>query len=292
MKKLLIIDANSLIHRAFHALPPLTDLEGRPAGALYGISSILMKVLKDINPDFIAAAFDRPEPTFRANQYSPYKENRPQAADELISQIIRAKEVFAAFGIPCFEKAGFEADDLIGTIAEKYKFNEGVDKVMILSGDLDTLQLVDKDKVVVEFPVKGISEFIEYDEAGVKERLGVSPAMVTDYKAIVGDSSDNIPGVPGVGPKTAVSILNDYGSIEDFYELHPEPKTSALKKMYEGEVSARMSKRLATIVRDVEVFFPPLSGLSREQFSIDKLLSFFESIGFKNLASRLRDKGI
>ncbi len=292
MIKLLIIDANSLIHRAFHALPPLTDLEGKPAGALYGISSILMKVFKDLHPDFIVAAFDRPEPTFRAKEYAAYKENRPKAADDLVSQIIRSKDVFTAFGIPCFEKSGFEADDVIGTIAEKYKSEKGIDKIMILSGDLDTLQLVDKDKVVVEFPIKGISEFTEYNESGVKERLGISPEMVPDYKGIVGDSSDNIPGVPGVGPKTAVSILTSYGSLEDFYELRPEPKTSALKKMYEGESSARMSKKLATIIRDVPVDLPPFSGLSRETFSEENLVSFFDSIGFKNLSNRLKEKGL
>jgi len=160
-RKFLIIDANSLVHRAYHALPPLTDSSGHPAGALYGVSSILIKILKDVSPEYAVAAFDRPEPTFREQEYSAYKEHRPEAAEDLISQLVASKGFFEAFGITCLESPGFEADDIIGTVAYRASREANVDKVIILSGDLDVLQLVDGEKVVAWIPQKRISSFTE-----------------------------------------------------------------------------------------------------------------------------------
>ncbi|MDP3052710.1 MAG: DNA polymerase I, partial [bacterium] len=191
MKTLLLIDANSLIHRSFHALPPFTSPEGEPTGALYGLSSILIKIFKEQKPDYWTAAFDRPEPTFRKKLFKEYKAHRPKAPDELISQLIKAHEVFEKFGIKTFEQAGFEADDLIAALAKHFKTEKEL-KIIILTGDLDTLQLVDDGKVEVETPKKGVSEIMVYDKKAVQERYGLNPEQLPDYKGLVGDKSDNI----------------------------------------------------------------------------------------------------
>ncbi len=206
MKKLFLIDANSIIHRSFHALPPFTTPEGKPSGAIYGIASILLKLWRDERPDYAAALFDRPEPTFRDEKYAEYKAQRPPAAEELVAQIIEAHKLFEAFGIKTFEKPGYEADDLIATLAEKFKTLPDV-QVVILTGDRDTLQMVEGDKLVVQTFNKGVSDTTIYNEAAVIEKYGIAPKQMVDYKALVGDSSDNIKGVPGVGPKTALELI-------------------------------------------------------------------------------------
>ncbi|MDD5099250.1 MAG: 5'-3' exonuclease H3TH domain-containing protein [Candidatus Colwellbacteria bacterium] len=291
MKTLLIIDANSLIHRAFHALPPLTDSSGNPAGALYGLSSILIKLFREVRPGMVVAAFDRPEPTFRKKEFSDYKAHRPEAADELISQIIASKDIFKGFGIKTIESPGFEADDIIGTIVERFKGDPSIERLVILSGDLDILQLVEGDRIVAWVPRKGVSDFTEYDAPAVLSRFGLPSERITDYKGLVGDKSDNIPGVMGIGPKTAVSVINEYGPLEDFYELSPAPKTEALKRILSGKESALMSKRLATISREV-----PIGDISLAELSInveaDTVSSFLDSYGFKNLSERVRTGGI
>jgi len=292
VRTLLIIDANSLIHRAYHALPPLTDASGLPAGALYGISSILIKLFRDAHPEFVVAAYDRPEPTFRAKEYAEYKAQRPKAVDELIAQLISSKEIFRGFGIKTIESAGFEADDIIGTLVERFKGSSEIDRVVILSGDLDTLQLVEGDRVIAWIPSKGISEFTEYNNEAVIKRFDLPPSSLIDYKGLVGDKSDNIPGVHGVGPKTAVALIKEYGSLEDLYELSPAPKTEALKRIMAGKESALMSKRLATIFRDV-----PIGEISLDDLFIgvppkEKIAEFLSSKGFKNLADRIIGGGL
>lgn len=286
-RNFLIIDANSLIHRAYHALPPLTDSSGRPAGALYGISSILLKILKEISPGYAVAAFDRPEPTFREREYSAYKEHRPEATEDLVSQLIASKKIFEAFGITCLESPGFEADDIIGTVALKASRAENIDKVVILSGDLDVLQLVEDGKVIAWIPQKGISSFTEYGPEEVKAKLGVPPERVTDYKGLVGDSSDNIPGVQGIGPKTAADLIGRYGPLEDLYDLAPEPKTAALKNVLANKETALLSKRLATIAKDVPINFHSAEDFRFNPFPSEKLSEFLLSYGFRNLADRL-----
>jgi len=226
MKTLLLIDANSIIHRSFHALPPFTTPDGRPSGALYGIASILLKLWREERPEYAAALFDRPEPTFRDKIYAEYKAQRPPTADELISQIIEAHKLFGAFGIKTFEKPGFEADDLIATLAEKFGGKEGNGgddlRVEILTGDRDTLQLVRDEKIVVRTFNKGVSDTSIYDEKAVIEKYGLAPAQLVDYKSLVGDPSDNIKGVPGVGPKTATELLKKFGSVEEIYKHLPD----------------------------------------------------------------------
>src|SRR3989344_2498156 len=236
MEKLfLLIDANALIHRCFHALPPFQSKDGKPTGALYGLSSILIRILHPdkkngadgINsqiPDYIVAFFDRPEPTFRKQIYDEYKAQRPKAPDELVSQIIASHQLFEAFNIKTYEIPGFEGDDLIGTAVEKFK-NIPDTQILILTGDADALQLVENDKVVVETFKKGISDTIIYNEDGVKNKYGLLPKQLPDYKGLVGDQSDNIKGVAGVGPKTASQILQKSETIENFLQNGQQEKS-------------------------------------------------------------------
>ncbi len=282
MKSLLLIDANSLIHRCFHALPPLNNPKGQPVGAIYGVSSVLLKILNQRKPDYIAALFDRPEPTFRKERYNQYKAQRPKAPDELISQLIEAHNLFNAFSIKTFESPGFEADDLIGTMAKKF----GVEKnilVTILTGDLDSLQLVKDGEIVVETFKKGISETMEYDRAGVIERYGLEPEQLIDYKALVGDQSDNIPGVLGIGQKTASAILQKYKTLDAFFKKGQKEKT--YEKINNSKEIALLSQELAKI--NTEVFID--TNLDNLMFEMDrkKILEFLAQNGFSSLIKRI-----
>lgn len=284
MKTLLLIDAHSLIHRAYHALPPFTSPAHKPVGAIYGISSMLLKMLRDIHPDYVAAAFDRPEPTFRKELFADYKAHRPKAEDDLVAQLIEAHRTFEAFGISAFEKPGFEGDDIIGTLAKKFHDEKSL-RVVILTGDLDTLQLVEGNSLVVETPKKGLGETITYDEKAVEARYALTPAQLADYKGLVGDPSDNIPGVKGVGPKTAAHLLAEYGTLENLF-LHLNPKTAAEKKIIAEKDTALFSKKLAVIKTDVPLSVD-LSSLSFPELPIATLKKYFEEKGFDSLLARL-----
>ncbi|MFA4999297.1 MAG: 5'-3' exonuclease H3TH domain-containing protein [Parcubacteria group bacterium] len=282
----LIIDANSLIHRAYHALPPLTDSQGKPAGALYGLSSILLKILREVIPEYAVAAFDRPEPTFREKEYSAYKEHRPGAEESLISQLISSKDFFKAFGIASLDSPGFEADDIIGTVVSNASRAAKVKKIIILSGDLDVLQLVEDNHIVAWVPQKGISSFTEYNREAVIKRFGVPPEHIPDYKGLVGDTSDNIPGVSGIGPKTAAALIKNYGPLEDLYALSPEPKTTALKNVIESKEKALLSKHLATISQNAPISFPSVEDFKVNPLSPTDLSAFLLMKGFRNLSER------
>lgn len=202
MSKLVIIDGNAILHRAYHALPStLTTRRGEPINAVYGFVSMLLRIIQDLKPTHIVVAFDRKEPTFRHEEFKDYQSHRPEMDKELSTQFEKARDVNKAIGIPIFDKAGFEADDVIGTIAKQAK----VDEVIIVTGDRDILQLVTK-KTKVYLPVRGLKDARMMGEKEVKEMLGVKPSQVDDYKALVGDPSDNYKGVPGIGPK------NSYGT--------------------------------------------------------------------------------
>lgn len=287
MKTLLLIDANSMVHRAYHALPPMTAAGGEPANALYGLSSILLKLWREERPDYAAACFDRPEPTYRDAEYAEYKAHRPATADDLLPQIIAARELFPKFGVKTFEKAGYEADDLIGTLATRFKDVSNL-RVVILTGDRDTLQLVHEDKVVVRIPLKGISETFTYDEAAIKEKFGLAPAQMIDYKALVGDPSDNIKGVSGIGPKTAVEILQKYGSI-DGAMAHLEYERLA-KKLAGKEAEAYQAKRLVTLQCDAPIE-ATLDDLM-VNWNEDDTQDYFEDLGFGSLVKRLLGAGL
>lgn len=286
MKTLLLIDSNALIHRCFHALPGLTSKDGEPAGSLYGLSSVLIKILKENPPDFVAAFFDRPEPTFRKQIFKEYKIHRPKAPDELISQIIEAHRLFVEFGIKTFEAAGYEADDLIGTAVEKFKNTEDL-KIIILTGDLDTLQLIENERTVVETFKKGITETFIYTEKRVVERFGILPKQLSDYKGLVGDASDNIKGVTGIGPKTASSLLQKHVSLENILnhaKNHPNEKIYS--RINAETESAILSKSLGTIKRDAPIDLIDLENLRYHGFP-KNLSSYFEELGFKSLLARI-----
>ena len=213
MTKLVIIDGNAIMHRAFHALPPLTSPEGEPVGAVQGFLNMLLRILEDLNPTHLVVCFDRKEPTFRKSMSIDYQSHRPEMDDQLSPQFPLIQKVLKAMAIPIYDKAGYEADDLIGTIANISK----ADNVVVVTGDKDILQLVNN-KIQVYLPVKGLSVAILMFPSDVKEKLGVSPEQIVDYKALVGDPSDNYKGVPGIGPKTAVDLLSEYQSLENIYQ--------------------------------------------------------------------------
>ncbi|MEK7635800.1 MAG: 5'-3' exonuclease H3TH domain-containing protein [Patescibacteria group bacterium] len=294
MEILLLIDAHALIHRCFHALPPFKNKEGKPTGALYGLSSILIKILHPdkkngadgINgqiPEYIVAFFDRPEPTFRKQIYDGYKAQRPKAPDELVSQIIASHQLFEAFNIKTFEIPGFEGDDLIGTAVEKFK-NYPELKIIILTGDLDALQLIENERIMVETIKKGISETIIYNEEEVKNRFGILPSQIADYKGLVGDVSDNIKGVPGIGPKTAAVILQKYKTIENFFQKGREEKN--YEKIIEFKDQSTTSKYLAEIRKDAPLDIN-IQDLKYEGLPKEKLIKHFETLGFQSLIKRL-----
>jgi DNA polymerase I len=287
MKRLLLIDANSIIHRAFHALPPFTGPDGRPTGALYGISAMMLTLLRTDRPDYAAALFDRPEPTFRDKKYAEYKAQRPPAADELISQIIEARKLFEAFGVTVFEKPGFEADDLIATLAEKFRGEKDL-QVMILTGDRDTLQLVTGDKVVVKIFNKGVSDTTIYDEQAVVGKYGLKPSQMIDYKSLAGDSSDNIKGVPGVGPKTATEFLQKFGTLEKLFAALPSDEKLE-KKLGPFKKEAGLSKELVTLERNVPIVVGNLEELLlRDDKST--IAEYFKTLGSATLLKRLENQ--
>lgn len=280
MKTLLLIDAHALIHRAFHALPPLTSPAGEPVGALYGLARTLNKVLEERKPDYVAAAFDRPEPTFRKEEFKEYKAHRPKAPDELVSQLIKARELFKAFQIPTFERPGAEADDIIGTLVERFKDDRSL-RIVILTGDLDALQLVSGDRVVVETMKKGVTEMVTYDKKAVEARYGLPVAALPDYKGLVGDPSDNIKGVKGVGPKTAEKLLTEFGTLEGIFERMP-PTHPLAKKILPGKEQAFFARKLATIdrhlpieVREEDLRYPGTRS--------EALASLYGELGFQSL---------
>lgn len=281
-KKLLLIDANSLIHRSFHALPDLQNVNGFPTGALYGLLNMILKILDREKPDYIAAAFDRPEPTFRKKLSDSYKAHRPKAPDALILQIQKARDVLSAFNIRSFEIPGYEADDIIGTLAKKFK--EKV-YVKILTGDLDALQLVEDEKIVIITLRKGVTDIVEYDEAAVIERYGVSPERLVDWKALVGDASDNISGVPGIGAKGATKLLSLYHGVEEMLEANDE-KNPLLKKVKDNKEEALLSKTLSMINTSAPVD-PSISELSWIGFDKNSITPLLEELEFQNLLKRL-----
>ncbi|EKD92453.1 MAG: hypothetical protein ACD_28C00431G0002 [uncultured bacterium] len=238
MNRLVLIDGNAILHRAYHAIPPFTFSDGSPAGAVYGFISMLIKIYNDLKPTHIAVAFDRAAPTFRQELFKEYQAQRPKMEDNLVGQVDKVHDVVTSFGIPIYEVDGFEADDVIGTITKQSK-----NQVIIVTGDRDILQLVDDEKVFVFMPTKGLSEGKLYGEKEVVERMGVKPSQVPNFKALAGDPSDNYPGVSGIGPKTAVRLLEKHKTFQKVL-------ATLTKKDQE---SALLSQKLATIRTDAPV---------------------------------------
>jgi len=285
MKKLVLIDANALVHRAFHALPPLTNRKGELTNAVYGFSSVLIKVINELKPDYMAAAFDLAAPTFRHIEYEGYKAKRPKAPDELYEQIPRTKEVLGVFGIPVLEKEGFEADDIIGTVAKKYT-NKKID-ILIITGDLDTLQLID-DNIRVYTMKKGLSDTIIYGDREVEERYGLKVSQMIDYKALRGDPSDNIPGVKGIGEITATSLLKEFKTLENLYKnLDKVKNKNVAEKLKKDKQMAFFSKNLSAIRLNVPVKIDLKQLDWQNHFDLDKVRKLFEELGFHTLLRRL-----
>jgi DNA polymerase-1 len=291
MKKLILIDSNALVHRAFHALPPtLNTSTGVPTNAIFGFMSVLIKMIKDLKPDYIVATFDLPGPTFRHEEFAEYKAHRLKAPDELYLQIPYIKEILAKFGIPVFEKPGFEADDLIGALAEQAKAEKDL-QVVIMTGDLDTLQLVEGDKVVVFTLRKGVTDTFTYNEKEVKTRYGLEPSQLIDFKGLKGDPSDNIPGVSGIGDKTASALIQKYGSLEKLYEALDKPSKLLTLKLIErltvNKDQAFFSKHLATIIRDVDVEFDLAKAQWREHLDKPALEKLLKDLALYSIVKRL-----
>jgi DNA polymerase-1 len=286
---LLLIDANSLIHRAFHALPPLIAQDGRPSGALYGLASILIKVFNERSPKYVAAAFDRPEPTLRKKEYKEYKSTRPPTHKDLISQIQEAHSLLENFGVMVFEQPGWEADDIVAKLAYINANRENL-KIVILSGDLDLLQAAQNNRVFIEVPKKGISETVLYNEKEIEERFGVFSSQLADYKGLVGDKSDNIPGVPGIGPKTASELIRKYKSIENIYK-ETDGIGMANKKLYETLINyydqAILSKKLATLDLNVPISIKIEELEIKKLPNNERLIVYLKTLGFESLIKRI-----
>ncbi len=294
VKKLVLLDSHAIIHRAYHALPEFATAQGEPTGALYGLSAMLIKLINDLKPDYIVAAIDLPGPTFRHEAAETYKATRVKTEDALVTQLERAKDVIRAFGIPIYSCPGFEADDVIGTIVEEAKSSKL--EIIIASGDMDTLQLVDGKLVQVYTLRKGLTDTVTYDEKKVLERYGFAPKVLIDYKGLRGDPSDNIAGVKGIGEKTATTLVQEFGTIEEIYKVlkkNPEKLKSVgisdrmIEILKENEEEALFSKTLATIRVDAPINFS-LPESWRENIDIEKLLNLFEELEFRTMGDRVR----
>jgi DNA polymerase I len=286
---LLLVDGHNLVYRAFHAMPALSNSRGEMTNAAYGFTSMLFKALNDTTPTFAIAAFDPPGPTFRHEKFPEYKAQRLRAPDELRAQFPWAREVVAALGIPIVEIPTFEADDVIGTLAQKAEA-AGLD-VIILTGDLDVLQLV-TEHIRVFASRRGISDTIIYDVDKVRERYGFEPPLVVDFKALQGDPSDNIPGVPGIGEKTAMSLVQQYGPLENVLDAVPTMPEGRVKRALESHLDqARLSKWTATIKVDIDVDLP-LEGARLFHYDETAVRELFDRLEFRSLLPRLPGRAV
>ena len=314
MKTFVLIDGNAILHRAYHALPPLTSKNGDVVNAVYGFFSMFINLFQQYKPEYIAVCFDRPKPTFRQELFVGYQQHRPQMADDLVPQIAIVHNILEKMKVPIFELDGYEADDLIGTLAaqaarininttNKYQYqisnekNERIRKdlkldienlkleIIIVSGDRDLLQLVNE-QVKVLAPITGLTKTILFDAAAVEEKFGVKPSQIVDYKALVGDPSDGYPGVSGIGPKTAADLLRSHGTFENLYQNVGELPEKIATKLATDAEQASLAKRLATIVRDAPVHLN-FSACDVKNLEREGLRLAFEELGFKSLVKRL-----
>jgi DNA polymerase-1 len=284
--RFVIIDGNAVLHRAWHAMPPLSTKDGRVVSAAYGFTVMLMKVLSDLKPSHLAVTFDLPGATFRHDAYVEYKAQRVKQPDELYAQIPMVKDVLAGFHIPVYEMPGFEADDVIGTLSKKAPKDT---EVVIVTGDRDTLQLVDA-RTKVYTQRKGMSDIVIYDEAAVFERYGLTPSQMIDYKAMCGDPSDNLKGLKGIGDKGATELLKKYGTIEGIYAaVKSSPndfKPRTLQALLDGEKDVPLSKKMVTIVRDLPLEFS-FTETSVGAPDLEKLRAVFQDLEFRTLLPKV-----
>lgn len=283
MKKLLLIDGNAILHRAFHAYPAFTDKEGNIVNAVYGFYAMLLKLFDEVRPDYLTICFDRGAPTFRMNMYAGYHANRPKMSDDLAPQVPRLHESLDTLEVPHYGVEGYEADDLLGTLAKEAK-EKGLETT-IVTGDRDLLQLVNG-QVSVLMPITGITKSTVMDGPAVEEKYGVKPSQFIDYKALVGDQSDGYPGVAGIGPKTAAGLLQQFGSLENLYTHLGDLKPEIAQKLATDAEQCALAKELATIHTDAPVHLE-LEKAEVSHFTKEKFLGIFDNFGFNSLKKRL-----
>jgi DNA polymerase-1 len=296
-KRLILLDAHAILHRAYHALPDFASSKGEPTGALYGLATMILKIIDELKPDYVVAAYDLPQATYRHEAYKDYKAGRKKADPQLVAQMERSRDIFTAFSIPIYDKPGFEADDMLGTICEQMKNEKGLE-IVIASGDMDTMQLVDDDKVLVYTLRKGIKDTVLYDEAAVIERYGFAPLLLPDFKGLRGDPSDNIIGIKGIGEKTATILIQKFGTIEEMYKAikkSDKPFLAAgitpriIKLLKDGEEEALFSKMLATIRRDAPIDFHLPEKEWDKSVDIKKVEGLFKELEFRTLGIRVKE---
>jgi len=290
MKKFVVIDSYALAHRSYHALPPLVSPEGILVNGVYGFMLVFLKMLQELKPDYLVATFDLAQPTFRHKAYTEYKAKRVKAPENFYEQIGIIKEILKIWGIPILEKEGFEADDLIGTIAQKFQKKDL--EIIILTGDLDALQLIN-DNIHVYTLRKGLQDRVIYDMEEIKKKYDLLPAQLIDFKALKGDSSDNVPGVPGVGEKTALKLIQKFNSLDNLYfaleNQSPEIKNLNIRlkeRLIENKDQAYFSRHLVTIEKGVDLNFQLEEGIFRQPPE-EQLTPFFQKLGFQSLIKRI-----
>ncbi len=294
MKRIVLLDTHALIHRAYHALPDFRASDGTPTGALYGLSNMIASIIRDLKPDYIFACYDLPGKTFRHEAYTEYKGTRKAGDDDLITQLISSREIINALNIPIIDAVGYEADDVIGTLAKKFSDKNKYD-IIIASGDMDTMQLIEGKHVRVFTLKKGITDTVLIDEDAVVERFGFPPKYIADYKGLRGDASDNIPGVPGIGEKTASVLISNFQTIENLYKVLNKNSDDVKKVgvtdriiglLKDNEEGAIFSKMLATIRTDVPIDVEIPSKVWNEDFDKEKAQKTFLKYEFRNMLSR------
>ena len=294
LKTIVLLDAHAILHRGYHAMQGFATRDGKPTGALYGFITMVLRIYEDIKPDYIAACFDLPKPTFRHLSYDGYKAGRSKTDDALITQIQEAYALCDALCIPVYKEEGFEADDLLGTIAEQLK-KEANTRVIIASGDMDTFQLIDDDIVTV-YTLKKANEAALFNSQSIIDRFGFGPFYIPDYKGLSGDTSDNSIGIKGIGDKTATELIKRYGTIEEMYEVLKKDrqvlldagfKERIVKLLEEGEEDALFSKTLATIRRDASTVYVEPEKMWKDMLSIKKYQEMCDLYEFRSLRNRL-----
>jgi len=287
-KQILIIDSNALVYRSYYGLPKLKNSKGETINAIYGFYLILFRVLKELNPEFIVATFDLPGPTFRHEEYKEYKANRIKAPEELYEQIPKIKQLLEIFEIPIFEKKGFEADDIIGTISELIikKEKQEIENV-ILSGDTDVFQLISPQTKIYFLKNGNKDKNFLYDKDIIKEKFeGLLPKQLIDLKALKGDASDNIPGVSGIGQKTAFKLIKEFGDLENIYLNLDKINEPVQKRLKQDKDKALFSRRLVRIKKDVSINFE-LEKCRWKEYNKEKIISSLEKLGLIRLISKL-----
>ena len=283
MQTLLLIDGNAIMHRAYHALPPFKSADGTPTNVVYGYLSMLNKVVTDFKPDYLISCFDTPKPTFRNKLFKKYHSQRPKIDDDFIVQIPLVKQALDAAGIERMEKDGFEADDLIGTITRIFKTNKF--RIVILTGDKDMFQLI-TENVYVAAPQLGLANVKIFDRSEVEKKLDIAPNQIIEYKALVGDPSDNYPGASGIGPKTACKLIHAFGTVDNIYKNLEKVESEKVKEILKKERgSVYLSKELATIITDVKIELD-IKKLKFKNFN-KKLIDFLTQYQMNTLTKRI-----